>query len=87
VDAGKAIERILREPPDMVVLDYMLRGLNGFDVATKMRSSASTVHIPILMITSCLTNEVVQRAAELKINGFVAKLFDSKSFGDRAKNS
>ena len=83
VDAGKAIERILREAPDIVVLDYMLRGLTGFDVATRMRSSASTRHIPILMITSSPTNEVVQRAVELKINGFVAKPFDPKSFGDR----
>lgn len=83
-DAGKAIERILREPPDMVVLDYRLRGLTGFDVAARMRSSASTRHIPILMITSTPTTEIVQQAVELKINGFVAKPFDPKSFGDRA---
>ena len=83
-DAGKAIERILREPPDTVVLDYMLRGLTGFDVAARMRNSASTRHIPILMITSHSTSDVVQKAVELKINGFVAKPFDPKSFGDRA---
>jgi CheY-like chemotaxis protein len=83
-DAGKAIERILREPPDMVVLDYMLRGLTGFDVAARMRNSATSRQIPILMITSAPTTEVVQRAVELKINGFVAQSFDPRAFGDKA---
>lgn len=83
-DAGKAIERILREPPDIAVLDYMLHGLNGLDVATRIRNSAHTRHMPILMITSSPTTEVVQKAVELKINGFVAKPFDPKSFADRA---
>ena len=83
-DAGKAIERILKEPPDLVVLDNLLRGLTGLDVAARIRNSGHTRHLPILMITSSPTTEVVQKAVELKVNGFVAKPFDPKAFADRA---
>ena len=82
-DGGNAIERILRDPPDLVVLDYMLRGLTGLDVVTRIRNSAHTRHLPVLMITSSPTTEVVEKAVQLKVNGFVAKPFDPKSFGDR----
>jgi len=49
-----------------------------------MRNSATSRQIPILMITSAPTTEVVQRAVELKINGFVAQSFDPRAFGDKA---
>tara|TARA_A100001037_G_C15148165_1_gene637472 strand:+ start:343 stop:786 length:444 start_codon:yes stop_codon:yes gene_type:complete len=84
VDAGQAMERILREPPDLAVLDFRPRGLTGLDIVERVRKSANTSHLPILMITSSPTTEVVQKAVQLNVNGFVAKPFDLKSFGDRA---
>lgn len=78
------MERILREPPDLAVLDFRPRGLTGLDIVERVRKSANTSHLPILMITSSPTTEVVQKAVQLNVNGFVAKPFDLKSFGDRA---
>lgn len=83
-DAGKGLERILRDPPDIAVLDLMLRGIDGLDVANRIRNSPHTRHMPILIITANPTEDAVGRAVRLKVNGFMAKPFDPKSFGDRA---
>ncbi|HAA74902.1 TPA: hypothetical protein DCE37_07285 [Candidatus Latescibacteria bacterium] len=55
------MERILREPPDLAVLDFRLRGLTGLDIVERVRKSANTRHLPILMITSSPTTGVVRR--------------------------
>ncbi len=82
-DGEMAVERIRRETPDLVVLDILLPGLSGLEIAARIRSFGKTRHVPILMITSSPTNEVVQKAVELKVNGFMAKPFDPKALGDR----
>ncbi len=48
-DGGKAAARILREQPDLVVLDLMLPGEDGLSICRKVRGS---YHGPILMLTA-----------------------------------
>ncbi len=48
-DGGKAAARILREQPDLVVLDLMLPGEDGLSICRKVRPS---YHGPILMLTA-----------------------------------
>src|SRR6185436_2881230 len=41
-----------RSPPDLVVLDVMLPGMDGLQVCQALRAEAATVSIPILMLTA-----------------------------------
>lgn len=47
---NEALNRALERPPDLMVLDIMLPGLNGLEVAQRLRAAGDT--IPILMLTA-----------------------------------
>jgi CheY-like chemotaxis protein len=49
----KAIDIATTEPPDMVLLDLMIPGYDGFEVCQRLRSDPGTRHIPVV-ITSAL---------------------------------
>ena len=70
-DAGLAA--ILAAPPDLVVLDVMLPGVNGFEICQKMR--ASGVRTPIIMITARGQEIDKVRGLELGADDYVTKPF------------
>jgi len=48
----KALQKIDSEPPDLVLLDVMMPGMDGFEVCRQIRANASTAHIPVVMVTA-----------------------------------
>jgi DNA-binding response OmpR family regulator len=55
VEAGRgddALERVLEEPFDLVVLDLMLPGLSGTEVCRQLRASEQAADVPIIMLTA-----------------------------------
>lgn len=50
-DAEKGLELIAQEKPDVVFLDIVLPGMNGFNALRAIRKDASTQHIPVIMIS------------------------------------
>ena len=51
VDGQDALRKAQRSPPDLVVLDLLLPGMNGFSVCERLRLNPATASIPVLMIT------------------------------------
>lgn len=49
-DGNEALNRTLERPPDLIVLDIMLPGMNGLEVAQRLRMAGDNV--PILMLTA-----------------------------------
>jgi two-component system alkaline phosphatase synthesis response regulator PhoP len=53
VSSGRdVLPRIRKAPPDLLLLDLMLPGLDGLEVCRAMRAEASTAAIPIIMVTA-----------------------------------
>ena len=51
--SGKeALEKVASEPPDVIVLDVMMPGMDGWEVASRLRGNPATKDIPILMLTA-----------------------------------
>ncbi|WP_119679013.1 PleD family two-component system response regulator [Indioceanicola profundi] len=48
----EALERIRSHAPDIVLLDVMMPGMDGFEVCEKIRSDPATMHIPVVMVTA-----------------------------------
>lgn len=48
----EALEHAQDNPPDLIVLDVMMPGMDGFEVCEQLRSSVRTAFIPILMLTA-----------------------------------
>jgi len=48
----EALEIVQREQPDIVLLDVMMPGMNGFEVCRRIKDNPQTTHIPVIMITA-----------------------------------
>lgn len=59
--------------PDIILMDIILRDLDGFSVCERLRSSERTRHIPILMLTAAFDVESRIRAFSAGADDFIAK--------------
>jgi two-component system phosphate regulon response regulator PhoB len=80
-----ALETLRRRPPDLVVLDLMLPGLDGLEVTRTLKRDAATARIPILMLTA--KGEELDRVVglELGADDYVAKPFSPREVVLRIK--
>jgi len=62
---------------DVVLLDVMMPGMDGFQVLTKLKSSPSTSHIPVVMITSLTDRDSKVRGKQLGADDFINKPIDN----------
>ncbi|HUG05646.1 MAG TPA: response regulator [Candidatus Limnocylindria bacterium] len=70
-----ALEMIGTVQPDLVLLDIVMPGLNGYDVCRRLRDDPATRFLPIVMITASGDQERVQ-ALEAGADDFIAKPFN-----------
>ena len=52
LDGEVALREARRNPPDLVLLDLMLPGIDGLEVCRRLRSDPRTMHVPIIMLTA-----------------------------------
>jgi len=52
LDGRAALERARQVPPDLILLDVMMPGIDGYEVARQLRAEAATAAIPIVMLTA-----------------------------------
>ena len=70
-DGQGAVELVLKESPDLVLLDLHLPKLDGFGVVEAIRQAAPTIRI--LILSSHCDDYTVFRAEKTRVNGFVDK--------------
>jgi DNA-binding response OmpR family regulator len=73
-----AIDRARRSPPELVILDVMLPGLDGMEVCRRLRADTTTSAIPILMLTARGEEADRVRGLELGADDYVTKPFSPK---------
>ena len=74
----EALESLKRHPPDLLVLDLMLPGLDGLEITRTLKSASATAQIPLIMLTA--RNEEVDRIVGLELG---ADDYLSKPFSPR----
>lgn len=50
-DSAKALERITAQPPDVILLDVTMPGLDGYQVCERLQKAADTSYIPVIFVT------------------------------------
>ncbi|MBI5805948.1 response regulator transcription factor [candidate division TA06 bacterium] len=84
-DGQRALERIHRQPPDLLVLDLMLPGMDGLELCRILRSEPATKRLPIIMLTAKAeeTDKIV--GLEMGADDYLTKPFSPKELMARIR--
>ncbi|MDP2144151.1 MAG: response regulator [Gallionella sp.] len=82
----QGLDWCVEQVPDLVVVDYMMPGLDGIEFIRRFRSIPGCEDIPLLMVTANDQTEVRHRALEAGANDFLTKPIDKTEFTMRARN-
>ncbi len=85
VETGEqALTAVSNLPPDLILLDVMLPGMDGLQVCRKLKSDAATANIPIVMLTARDEESDVLTGLGLGADDYVTKPFSPKVVVARA---
>ncbi|KKL15819.1 hypothetical protein LCGC14_2501770 [marine sediment metagenome] len=82
---SKAIEILLDDVYDLVILDKLLSGVDGTDICQNIRKTALIASIPILMMSAL--SESKAHCMEAGATDFIYKPFDIDEFVDQIKKT
>jgi CheY-like chemotaxis protein len=74
-DGLSAVELLALRPPDLVLLDIAMPGMNGWQVLEKLQASPRTAAIPVILQTSADDYDSYDSAKKFKVAAFVSKPF------------
>jgi CheY-like chemotaxis protein len=79
----EALAAVAEELPDLVLLDVMMPGLDGWAVAAALRAGPRTRDLPVVFLTARVEQADRQRAYELGAVGYITKPFDPVGLAGR----
>jgi len=75
-DGNEALSLLEQEKPDLIILDAMMRGLDGFGTLKALRTQRATAGLPVVMLSSQHAQEGVVRAWRGGVDLYIEKPFD-----------
>jgi CheY-like chemotaxis protein len=84
-DGDQAIARLESAPPDIVLADVGMPGMNGYEVARYVKETPKLSHIPVVLLTGAFEPVDRNRAAAVKCDGVLAKPFEPQIVIGRVK--
>jgi two-component system phosphate regulon response regulator PhoB len=85
-DGDKGLESARRDVPDLVILDVMMPGLDGWEVCKRLRADPATASIPLLMLTAKGGESDRVLGLELGADDYVTKPFGTSELLARVKS-
>ena len=77
-DGREGLEKILKDQPDLVILDLMLPGMDGFSILKEMQRDIRANTIPVLMLTAKSQIDDRIRGLESGVDDYLTKPFSPK---------
>ncbi len=81
----EAVKAVQRKPPDLILLDLMLPGLDGLEVCRQLKKDPKTAGVPILMVTAKDEESDVVTGLELGADDYIVKPFRMKELIARVR--
>jgi signal transduction histidine kinase len=82
----EALEQIAAAPPDIVLLDVMMPGMDGFEVCRQIKSRPDTRFIPVVLVTSLDDREFKVSGIEAGADDFINKPVDPNELRARVRS-
>jgi CheY-like chemotaxis protein len=78
-DAMQALMSAMRSPPDAIVLDIQMPGGTGIEALRKLKTSAKTSSIPVIVLSGSGTSGTPDEVKALGADGFLLKPVDPEA--------
>ncbi|MFA5086992.1 MAG: response regulator [Candidatus Paceibacterota bacterium] len=73
VDGEDGLEKIKSEMPNVVLLDLILPGINGFEVLERAKKDPATAKVPIIILSNLGQSEDIEKGLKLGAQDFLVK--------------
>lgn len=72
----EALAQAKEDPPALILLDVMMPGMNGWDVARSLKGDRHTAAVPVILLSARAQDEDRRRGEELGVEAYITKPFD-----------
>jgi two-component system, sensor histidine kinase and response regulator len=86
-DGLEALCVVAQDPPDVIVLDVMMPGIDGIEVCRRLKADPESASIPVLLLTALQEPEDRRKGIEAGANDFLAKPMDMQEVLLRIRNA
>jgi two-component system cell cycle response regulator len=84
-DGPAALEAAQAWAPDLVLLDVMMPGMDGYEVCRRLKADRATEHVPVVMVTALGDNQERVRGLEAGADDFLTKPVDDETLLARVR--
>jgi two-component system sensor histidine kinase/response regulator len=86
IDGLSALTQVAKDPPDLILLDVMMSGMDGFEVCRRLKSDPATAHIPVVLVTALADRDSRLQGLEAGADDFLTKPVDRAELLARARS-
>ena len=83
---AEALEKVEKESPDIVLLDIMMPGMDGFEVCARIKQNPAVAHIPVVMVTALTDTQDKVRGLEAGADDFLSKPINDTALMARVRS-
>ncbi len=76
LDGGNALKQVEKNPPDLILLDIMMPGIDGYEVCRRLREAPATREIPVMFLSALEDVQDKARGFEVGGNDYLTKPFE-----------
>ncbi len=86
MDGESALESVADDPPDLILLDIMMPGINGYEVCERLKNDEPTRKIPVIFLTAMTEEQDEAKGLALGAVDYVTKPFSPNLVRARVRN-
>ena len=87
INGAEAIEKALKEKPDLVLLDTCMPVMSGHEVLEQLRQHPELKDIPVIMVTALCEPQDIAKALSYGVTDYIAKPFDITELVEKIANA
>jgi len=76
LDGQEGLEKAKNERPNLILLDIMMPGIDGYNVCMKLKSDRETKNIPVVIVSGKAERESILKCHNIGASDFVVKPFN-----------
>lgn len=82
----EALTQVKETKPDLILLDVMMPGMDGFEVAQELKKNPETIEIPIIFLTALNSTGDIVKGFQVGANDFISKPFNKEELIIRVRH-